>query len=62
MVKRIVEDIDAIVRVIRFPGSQDTTGGEREVQKCLRKALLKYKSHTDQVLFERAYAYFKEYY
>jgi len=62
VVKRIVEDIDAIVRVVRFPGWQDTTGGEREVQKSLRKALLKYKLHTDQVLFERAYAYIKEYY
>jgi len=62
VVKRIVEDIDAIVRVVRFPGWQNTTGGEREVQKSLRKALLKYKLHTDQVLFERAYAYIKEYY
>ena len=25
-------------------------------------ALLKYKLHTDQVLFDRAYAYIKEYY
>ena len=62
VVERIVADIDAIVRVVRFPGWQDTTGGEREVQKSLRKALLKYKLHKDQVLFDRAYAYIKEYY
>ena len=62
VVERIVTDIDAIVRVVRFPGWQDTTGGEREVQKSLRKALLKYKLHTDQELFDRAYAYIKEYY
>ncbi len=62
VVARIVSDIDAIVRVVRFPGWQSTTGGEREVQKSLRKALLKYKLHTDQVLFDRAYAYIKEYY
>ena len=62
VVERIVTDIDAIVRVVRFPGWQDTVGGEREVQKSLRKALLKYKLHTEQVLFERAYAYIKEYY
>ncbi len=62
VVERIVADIDAIVRVVRFPGWQDTTGGEREVQKSLRKALLKYKLHTDQALFEQAYAYIKEYY
>ena len=62
VVERIVTDIDAIVRVVRFPGWQDTTGGEREVQKSLRKALLKYKLHTDQGLFDQAYAYIKEYY
>ena len=62
VVERIVTDIDAIVRVVRFPGWQNTTAGEREVQKSLRKALLKYKLHKDQVLFDRAYAYIKEYY
>ena len=62
VVERIVTDIDAIVRVISFPGWQKTSSGEREVQKSLRKALLKYKLHKDQMLFERAYAYIKEYY
>lgn len=62
VVERIVNDIDAIVRVVRFPGWQQTNQGEREVQKALRKSLLKYKLHKDQELFERAYAYIKEYY
>jgi type I restriction enzyme R subunit len=62
VVERIVADIDAIVRIVRFPGWQNTTAGEREVQKSLRQALLKYKLHKDQVLFDRAYAYIKEYY
>ncbi|HIF9306605.1 TPA: type I restriction endonuclease subunit R [Photobacterium damselae] len=62
VVERIVTDIDAIVRIVRFPGWQNTTGGERDVQKSLRKALLKYKLHTDQALFDRAYGYIKEYY
>ncbi len=62
VVERIVNDIDAIVKVVRFPGWQTTTSGEREVQKSLRKALLKYKLHKDQALFERAYAYIKAYY
>lgn len=62
VVERIVTDIDAIVRIVNFPGWQNTTGGEREVQKSLRKALLKYKLHKDQILFDRAYAYIKEYY
>jgi type I restriction enzyme R subunit len=62
VVERIVTDIDAIVRIVNFPGWQNTTGGEREVQKSLRKALLKYKLHKDQVLFDRAYGYIREYY
>lgn len=62
VVERIVTDIDAIVRIVRFPGWQTTSAGEREVQKSLRKALLKYKLHKDQELFDRAYAYIKEYY
>ena len=62
VVERIVNDIDAIVRVVRFPGWQQTNQGEREVQKALRKSLLKYKLHKEQDLFERAYAYIKEYY
>lgn len=62
VVERIVHDIDALVRVVSFPGWQQTSKGEREVQQALRKSLLKYKLHKDQVLFDRAYAYIKEYY
>ena len=62
VVERIVDDIDAIVRVIRFPGWQNTNQGQREVQRSLRKALLKYKLHKNQELFDRAYGYIKEYY
>lgn len=62
VVERIVADIDAIVRVARFPGWQTTSAGEGEVQQSLRKALLKYQLHKDQVLFDRAYGYIKEYY
>ncbi len=62
VVERIVTDIDAIVRIVRFPGWQQTTSGEREVQQSLRKALLKYQLHKDQVLFDRAYGYIKVFY
>ena len=62
VVERIVNDIDAIVRIVSFPGWQQTASGEREVQKSLRKALLKYQLHKDQALFERAYGYIREYY
>jgi len=62
VVERIVTDIDAIVRVVRFPGWQNSSQGEREVQQSLRKALLKYSLHKDQNLFDQAYAYIREYY
>ncbi len=62
VVERIVTDIDAIVRVVSFPGWQTQNSGERVIQQELRKILwVKYKI-KDQVLFDRAYAYIKEYY
>lgn len=62
IVERIVTDIDEIVKKVRFPDWQHTSQGERLVQKELRRALLKYKLHTDQELFDRAYAYIRQYY
>ena len=62
VVGRIVADIDSIVKVVRFPGWQTTNAGEREVQKALRKTLLKYKLHKEEVLFNKAYLYIREYY
>jgi type I restriction enzyme, R subunit len=62
VVERIVDDIDDIVRKIRFPEWQATTAGEREVRKALRRTLFKYKLHTDTELFEKAYGYVREYY
>jgi hypothetical protein len=62
IVERIVNDIDEIVRMVRFPGWQSTSAGEREVQKALRRTLLKYHLHKDQELFDRAYGYIRQYY
>lgn len=62
MVKRVVDDIDEIVRAVRFDGWQATHAGEREVKKALRQTLFKYKLHQDAELFERAYGYIREYY
>jgi len=62
MVERVVNDIDQIVRIVRFNGWQDTHAGEREVKKALRKTLFKYQLHQDTDLFERAYRYIEEYY
>jgi type I restriction enzyme R subunit len=62
IVERVVADIDEIVRTVRFPGWQTTAQGEREVQKALRRTLLRYKLHNDQDLFDRAYSYIVQYY
>ena len=62
MVERVVNDIDEIVRYVRFDGWQNTHAGEREVKMALRKTLFKYKLHQDQELFDRAYGYIRQYY
>jgi hypothetical protein len=62
MVERVVNDIDEIVRIVRFDGWQSTHAGEREVRNALRKTLFKYKLHQDQDLFDRAYGYVRTYY
>ena len=62
MVKRVVNDIDEIVRAVRFDGWQATHAGEREVKKALRQTLFRYKLHQDAELFEKAYGYIREYY
>ena len=62
IVERIVNDIDEIVKKVRFPDWQRTTQGERLVQKELRKTLLKYQLHRDQELFDKAYGYIRQYY
>ena len=62
IVEPIVNDIDHIVRKIRFPNWQQSSAGEREVRKSLRKTLLKYDLHKNKTLFEQAYGYIKQYY
>lgn len=62
IVERIVADIDEIVKKVRFPDWQHTSQGERVVQQSLRRALLKYRLHTDQELFDKAYGYIRQYY
>ena len=62
IVERIVGEIDEVVRFVRFDGWQGTSAGERDVQRALRKTLLKYRLHTDLELFNKAYDYIKQYY
>jgi len=45
-----------------FSGLQNTSAGEREVRKALRKTLFKYKLHQDAELFDKAYGYIRQYY
>ncbi len=62
IVERLVAKIDEIVRLVRFPGWQGTSEGEREVRKALRKTLFDFKLHQDRELFDKAYGYVKQYY
>ena len=62
IVEKVVNDVDEIVRVVRFDDWQRTHAGEREVKKALRKTLFKYKLHQDRSLFKKAYAYIEMYY
>ena len=62
VVRRIVDDIDEIVRAVRFDGWQETHAGEREVKKALRQTLFKYQLHQNAELFGRAYGYIRAYY
>ena len=62
MVKRVVDDIDEIVRAVRFDGWQATHAGEREIKKALRQTLFRYKLHQDAELFEKAFGYIRQYY
>ncbi len=62
IVERIVNDIDDIVRIVRFDGWQDTTAGRREVKKALRIVIsTKYKI-KDREVFDKAYQYVEQYY
>ncbi len=62
IVERIVNDIDEIVKIVRFDGWQNSTVGEREVKRELRKILWTKYVIKDEELFNRAYEYIKEYY
>ncbi|NLT49012.1 MAG: type I restriction endonuclease subunit R, partial [Clostridiales bacterium] len=62
VVGRVVNDIDEIVRLVRFPGWQTTKSGEREIQKALRKVIYVKYQVKDQDLFDKAFVYIRQYY
>ena len=62
IVERIVNDIDSIVKIVRFDGWQSTTAGTQEVKKSLRQVVwVKYKI-KDKEVFDKAYSYVEMYY
>ena len=62
IVENVVNDIDKIVKAVRFDGWQKTTAGVREVKGQLRALLwIRYKL-KDQTLFDKAYSYIELYY
>lgn len=62
VVERIVEDIDNIVKIVRFDGWQNTTTGQKLVRRELRTIInVKYKIKDNDV-FEKAYSYIEQYY
>lgn len=56
VVERIVNDIDEIVRNVRFDGWQNTLKGERLIQQHLRKVIYVKYQVKDQDLFDKVLA------
>ena len=62
IVERIVNDIDGIVKIVRFPGWQNTSTGRKEVSKNLRDVIMRKYRIKDQDVFNKAYNYVEQYY
>ena len=58
IIEKIVNDIDSVVRIVRFDGWWQSNPGERE-KKALRGELRKYQLQSDQDLFDKAYDYIR---
>lgn len=62
IVERVVKDIDELVKLVRFPGWQNTTEGKKSIKKELRKLLWNRYEIKDSDVFEKAYSYIEQYY
>ena len=62
IVERVVDDIDNIVKIVRFEGWQNTTEGKKEVKKALRSVIWIKYSIRDKEVFDKAYQYIEQYY
>ena len=62
IVKRIVDDIDNIVRLVRFPGWQKMHKGVQDIQSEVLKIIwIQYKI-KDKEIIDKAYSYIEQYY
>ncbi len=52
----VVNDIDGIVKIVRFPGWQNTSTGRKEVSKNLRDVIMRKYRIRDQEVFAKAYS------
>lgn len=62
IVERIVNDIDGIVKIVRFPGWQNTSTGRKEISKNLRDVIMRKYRIKDPDVFAKAYGYVEQYY
>ena len=61
-VKKVVSDIDEVVRKVRFEGWSTTEGGRRRVSRALRSAIFKHLGPATSDVHSRALAYVEKYY
>ena len=62
IVERIVADIDGIVRIVRFPGWQDSRQGRISISRSLRDVIMTKYRIKDKEVFDKAYGYVEQYY
>lgn len=62
IIERVVKDVDAIVKQVRYDGWAATAEGDRIVRREVRNTLRKHQMHTVPGLFDRAYEYIAEHY
>ncbi|NYD78430.1 type I restriction endonuclease subunit R [Arthrobacter cupressi] len=62
IVGKVVTDIDAIVKEVRWDGWNNTKEGDKAVRIAIRKVLVRYALPASGELFDRAYAYVAENY
>lgn len=62
LVEKVVNEVDEVVRTVRFDGWQETIRGDQEVRQALRRTLYVKFKIRDNTVFEKALEYIREYY